>query len=96
MSARKPFALRLDPALYDALQRAADAEIEVLLREALARRGVKVPVNKGPKRGRPAGPAPAPRPRPAMMHDHPPGGRRRRDSAGSACSGHAKPGRLIA
>ena len=46
MSARKPFALRLDPALYDALLLAADAdlrsvnaEIEVLLREALARRG---------------------------------------------------------
>lgn len=60
MSAKKPFALRLDPALHDAVQRLADAElrsvnaeIEVLLREALARRGVKVAVSKGPKRGRP-------------------------------------------
>jgi len=60
MPVRKPFALRLDPAIHDALQRAADAdlrsvnaEIEVLLREALARRGVKVPVTKVPKRGRP-------------------------------------------
>jgi len=57
---KKPFALRLDPALYDALQRMADAdlrsinaEIEVLLREALARRGVKVAVSKGSQRGRP-------------------------------------------
>ena len=64
MRAKKPFALRLDPALHDAVQRLADAElrsvnaeIEVLLREALARRGVKVPVSKGPKRGRPPGAA---------------------------------------
>lgn len=62
MPAKKAFALRLDPALHDAVQRMADAElrsvnaeIEVLLREALARRGVKVAVSKGPKRGRPAG-----------------------------------------
>lgn len=62
MTAKKAFPLRLDPALHDAVQRAADAdlrsvnaEIEVLLREALARRGVKVPVSKGPRRGRPAG-----------------------------------------
>ena len=60
MAERKPFALRLDPALHAALERAAagdlrslNAEIEVLLREALARRGVKVPVTPGPKRGRP-------------------------------------------
>jgi len=60
MADRKPFALRLDPALHAALERAAaadlrslNAEIEVLLREALARRGVKVPVTPGPKRGRP-------------------------------------------
>lgn len=59
---KKPFALRLDPALFDAVQRSADAdlrsvnaEIEVLLREALARRGVKVAVSKVAKRGRPAG-----------------------------------------
>ncbi len=61
MTARKPFALRLDPALHDAIERAAagdlrsvNAEIEVLLREALARRGVKVPISGAPKRGRPA------------------------------------------
>ncbi|PKP93560.1 MAG: toxin-antitoxin system HicB family antitoxin [Alphaproteobacteria bacterium HGW-Alphaproteobacteria-14] len=64
MSARKAFALRLDPALHDALQRAADAdlrsvnaEIEVLLREALARRGVKVGRSETPRRGRPSGTA---------------------------------------
>ena len=62
MSARKPFALRLDPALHDAVQRLADAElrsvnaeIEVLLREALARCGVKVARSETPKRGRPPG-----------------------------------------
>lgn len=62
VSARKPFALRLDPALYDAVQRLAaaelrsiNAEIEVLLREALARRGVKVARSQSPKRGRPPG-----------------------------------------
>jgi len=60
MSAKKAFPLRLDPALYDALQRVADAElrsinaeIEVLLREALARRGVKVKVSPAVRRGRP-------------------------------------------
>jgi hypothetical protein len=62
MTAKKAFALRLDPALFAALERMAAAEfrslngeIEVLLREALARRGVKVPVTPGPKRGRPPG-----------------------------------------
>ena len=65
-SAKKAFALRLDPALYAAIERmaaaelrSANAEIEVLLREALARRGVKVEVRPGPKRGRPATKAPA-------------------------------------
>jgi len=59
-SAKKAFALRLDPALHAALERAAaadlrslNAEIECLLREALARRGVKVAVTPGPRRGRP-------------------------------------------
>lgn len=48
--ARKPFLLRLSPELWSALQRLADSElrsvnsqIEVLLREALNRRGIKVP-----------------------------------------------------
>ncbi|WOF43908.1 toxin-antitoxin system HicB family antitoxin [Sphingopyxis indica] len=57
---KKAFALRLDPALYAAIERAAaadlrsaNAEIEVLLREALARRGVKVDPPAPPKRGRP-------------------------------------------
>jgi hypothetical protein len=59
--ARKSFPLRLDPALYAALERAAagdfrsvNAEVEVLLREALARRGIKVAAAEPPKRGRPA------------------------------------------
>lgn len=64
MSAKKAFPLRLDPALYEVVQRLADAElrsvnaeIEMLLREALARRGVKVGRSAAPKRGRPAGTA---------------------------------------
>ena len=43
---RKAFALRMDPALYDAIARLANAdlrsvnaEVEFLLRDALARRG---------------------------------------------------------
>lgn len=59
--AKKAFPLRLDPALYTAIERAAagdfrsvNAEIEVLLREALGRRGVKVGVSEAPRRGRPA------------------------------------------
>ena len=58
--AKKAFALRLDPALFAALERAAagdlrsvNAEIECLLREALGRRGVKVAAREAPKRGRP-------------------------------------------
>lgn len=58
--AKKAFPLRLDPALYAAIERAAaddfrsaNAQVEVLLREALARRGVKVAVSEAPKRGRP-------------------------------------------
>lgn len=60
MSAKKAFALRLDPALYEAIRQAADAdfrsvnaEVEVLLREALARRGVKVRLSPAAPRGRP-------------------------------------------
>jgi hypothetical protein len=48
-SDRKAFALRLDPALHDAIARLANAElrsvnaeIEFLLREALRARGVKI------------------------------------------------------
>ena len=59
-AAKKAFPLRLDPALHAAVERLAaqdfrsvNAELEVLLREALLRRGVKVPVPKPPRRGRP-------------------------------------------
>jgi hypothetical protein len=48
-SERKSFALRLDPALHDAIARLANAElrsvnaeIEFLLREALRARGLKI------------------------------------------------------
>ncbi len=57
---KKSFALRLDPALFSALERAAagdfrsvNAQVEVLLREALARRGIKVDASAPAKRGRP-------------------------------------------
>lgn len=59
-SPKKAFPLRLDPALYAAVERAAaadlrsvNAELECLLREALAKRGVKVAQSETPKRGRP-------------------------------------------
>ena len=58
--AKKSFPLRLDPALYAALERAAaadfrsvNAQVEVLLREALGRRGIKVALAEPPRRGRP-------------------------------------------
>ncbi|KQS02871.1 hypothetical protein ASG11_00105 [Sphingomonas sp. Leaf357] len=58
--AKKAFPLRLDPALYAAVERAAaadlrsvNAQLECLLREALAKRGVKVAQSATPKRGRP-------------------------------------------
>jgi len=57
---KKSFPLRLDPALYAALERVAaadlrsvNAQMEVLLREALARRGVKLAPGEPPRRGRP-------------------------------------------
>lgn len=57
---KKAFALRLDPALHAAIERAAasdlrsvNAEVECLLREALARRGVKLAEPERAKRGRP-------------------------------------------
>ena len=47
-SNKKAFALRLDPALYEMVERLAahelrsvNAELEMLLREALARRGIR-------------------------------------------------------
>lgn len=46
---KKSFALRMDPALFNAVARLAsadlrsvNAEIEFLLREALARRGIRI------------------------------------------------------
>jgi len=58
--AKKAFPLRLDPAIHAAVERLAaqdlrsvNAELEVLLREALQRRGVKVPFAEAPRRGRP-------------------------------------------
>lgn len=58
--AKRSFPLRLDPALYAALERVAagdfrsvNAQVEVLLREALARRGVKLAPAEPPRRGRP-------------------------------------------
>jgi hypothetical protein len=60
MAEKKAFPLRLDPALHAAIERLAaqdfrsvNAELEVLLREALQRRGVRVPVPEPAKRGRP-------------------------------------------
>jgi hypothetical protein len=57
---KKAFPLRLDPALFAAVERlaaadlrSANAQIECLLREALAKRGVKVGVSEAPRRGRP-------------------------------------------
>jgi hypothetical protein len=59
-SNKKAFALRLDPALYGMVERLAaqelrsvNAELECLLREALARRGIRLPVAEPPRRGRP-------------------------------------------
>lgn len=50
---KKAFALRVDPALYNAVARLAsadlrsvNAEIEILLREALKARGVRTEENK--------------------------------------------------
>ena len=57
---KKAYALRIEPPLWRALERCAaadfrsvNAQIEVLLREALGRRGVKVPEPERRKRGRP-------------------------------------------
>ena len=59
-STKKAFALRLDPVLYATVERLAaqdlrsvNAELECLLREALARRGIRLPQAGAPKRGRP-------------------------------------------
>jgi hypothetical protein len=58
---KKAFALRLDPAVHAAVERlagaelrSANAQIEVLLREALRARGIAVDKTPAPRRGRPA------------------------------------------
>lgn len=60
MSARKAFALRLDPAVHAAIERlaaaelrSANAQIEMLLREALEARGMETGRTGAPRRGRP-------------------------------------------
>ena len=60
MPAKKAFALRLDPAVHAAVERlaaadlrSANAQIEMLLREALAERGIHIHAGKPPRRGRP-------------------------------------------
>ncbi|MES2987480.1 MAG: toxin-antitoxin system HicB family antitoxin [Pseudomonadota bacterium] len=57
---KKAFPLRLDPALYAAIERVAaadlrsvNAQVECLLREALGKRGVKLSDPVRAKRGRP-------------------------------------------
>lgn len=57
---KKAFALRLDPAVHAAIERlaadelrSANAQIEMLLREALQERGIEVRASRPPKRGRP-------------------------------------------
>ena len=64
-SPRKAFPLRLDPALYAAIERTAacdlrsvNAEVECLLREALQRRGVKLDPPERARRGRAPPPGP--------------------------------------
>jgi hypothetical protein len=58
---RKAYPLRVDPALWSAVERCAaadlrsvNAEVECLIREALKQRGVKLEPPKPVKRGRPA------------------------------------------
>ncbi len=55
--------MRIDPALFAAIERSAgadlrsaNAQIEVLLREALGRRGVKLAAAEPVRRGRPPKP----------------------------------------
>ena len=57
---RKAYPLRVDPALWAAVERTAasdlrsiNAQVECLLREALKARGIKLDVPQPAKRGRP-------------------------------------------
>jgi len=58
---KKAFALRLDPAVHAAVERlaaaelrSANAQIEMLLREALTARGIAPSASPAARRGRPA------------------------------------------
>jgi len=58
--ARKAYPLRVDPALWAAIERCAaadlrsvNAEVECLLREAMKSRGVKLDAPRPTRRGRP-------------------------------------------
>ena len=60
MAERKAFPLRVDPALWAAVERlaasdlrSANAQVECLLREALKARGVKLDAPRPVRRGRP-------------------------------------------
>ena len=60
MTERKSFPLRVDPALWAAIERmaasdlrSANAQVECLLREALKARGVKLDAPQPVRRGRP-------------------------------------------
>ncbi len=60
VDARKAFPLRIDPALWAAVERlaatdlrSANAQMECLLREALKARGIKLSAPAPVKRGRP-------------------------------------------
>lgn len=57
---KKAFLLRIDPALWEAIERlaavelrSANAQVEYLLRDALARRGIRPDPLPAPRRGRP-------------------------------------------
>ncbi len=57
---KKAFPLRLDPAVFASVERlaaaelrSANAEIEMLLREALKARGIDPGITTAPRRGRP-------------------------------------------
>ena len=61
MAERKAYPLRIDPALWAAVERLAagelrsvNAQVECLLREAMAHRGVELKAPTPVKRGRPA------------------------------------------
>ncbi|MER7740157.1 hypothetical protein ABTX34_17870 [Streptomyces sp. NPDC096538] len=91
---RKQVLLRLDPAVYEALARwagdelrSANAQIEFLLRRALAEAG-RLPGEAGPlpRRGRPPAAGPPPGGRPPPGGSAPPGGGTAPPAGGTAPS----------